>query len=95
MNNKFDVMNEIFAKIDGQLDAKINLLISSKDVHGFTFSAENNKNSDILIILHIPKIVIGASPVNHIHSCTTVGREYNSYYKCYDVIYNCILVSLL
>ena len=58
MNNKFDAMNENFTKLVGQIDAKVNLLISGKDPYGSTSHAENNNDSDIFDNLHILKFLL-------------------------------------
>ncbi|CAO2164050.1 unnamed protein product [Urochloa humidicola] len=73
INTKFDAMSENFTKLFGQLDAKVNRDISSKDPNVSTSNADNNKSSDAFDILLIPKVPDGMPPINHIHSRTTIG----------------------
>ncbi|CAN6374158.1 unnamed protein product [Urochloa humidicola] len=73
INTKFDAMSENFTKLFGQLDAKVNQVISGKDPSASTSNAENSKSSDAFDTLLIPKIPGGMPPLNHIHSRTTIG----------------------
>ncbi|CAN6283085.1 unnamed protein product [Urochloa humidicola] len=73
INTKFDAMSENFTKLFGQLDAKVNQVISGKDPSASTSNAENNKSSDAFDTLLILKIPGGMPPLNHIHSRTTIG----------------------
>jgi hypothetical protein len=76
--NKFVVMSQNFeSTINSRLDhieAKFDKNFVGKDVNASTSNTKNYKDKalDDFSNLHIPKVPIGASPIHHIHSRTTI-----------------------
>ena len=74
MSTKFESM--INSHLD-HLEVKFDKRFSGNDVNASTSNTENATDSalDDISNLQIPKIPIGASPIHHIHSRTTIGAS--------------------